>query len=133
MATHPMSGLSVVRVSASVLTLTRKTRRTVRFITVMVLDPIHQVERRTRLITPLRGQIEIHVGRVERLITASECGVCVENHAAFVFVENAVPRSFLTFERSALVVVQNLAGCGFFRPERHLEIVVEVTPMRGDP
>ena len=71
-----------------------------------MLDPIHQGERRTRLIAPLRGRIEIHVGRVERFITASECGVCVKDRGGFVFVENAVSRSFLTFE--------------FSRPERSL-------------
>src|SRR5262245_29688483 len=89
---------------------------------VVAAQPGH---RTVAFVPPLGHQIEILIGRIERVEAARIAGVGAIDRAVRILVEDAEPRRFLDGElaRSEIVVVAGLLQV--IRGERDAEIVVE--------
>lgn len=97
-----------------------------RFILVVAFHPVHQVVMRARFVTALWRHVEQHVGTVDEFITAPVGRIGVEDIAAGVAVEHAEAAQILDGDVARGVVVGDLALGDLFRPERDMEVVIEV-------
>src|SRR3989442_2347615 len=81
-------------------------------------------------ITPFRDYIQVVVGPIEHVQSASVAGIGVENTSLRILIKNAEASAFLPRELTHLVVVVHLPFLQLFWREGHVIIPVKIAATR---
>lgn len=96
--------------------------------------PVGQRMRRAVLFAALRQEVEETVDSEKLLAASSEGRIGVEYLTVFVFVEDAVAGKVLAVFRIEFPkVIDGSVNCAFLRPERNVEIEIEIGTRRRHP